>query len=178
MDQKLLKKYLSYTKTNEAFAVLFVKKNLEQAKGYWVDIVDCQRYEKSSNNLHFKFAIGHLYKRKIHPKYPLKEKYTINGVFEEQRYLLMVRAITWEVAHKDIEQQKRNKSPSRKFNIAGVSYDKNRGNTNFFRDDAPSEIKALAKNLGDRTHPLWDIAMEYINKPDFVYKIKNIFLEN
>jgi hypothetical protein len=32
-----------------------------------------------------------------------------------------------------------------KFKITGVGYDKNRGNKNYFRDDAPPEIAALAK---------------------------------
>ena len=45
MDDKLLKKYLEYAKTEEALAVLFVKKHLAQAKGHWVDIVHYQRYE-------------------------------------------------------------------------------------------------------------------------------------
>ena len=176
MNEKLLKKYLNYANTDEAFAVIFVKKNLEQTKGYWIDIVDYERYEMSSNNLHFKFATGHLYKRKIQPKYPPKTEYTTNGTFDENRYLLMVRAITWEIAHKDIEQQKVNKIPSRKFHIDGVSYDKNRGNTNFFRKNTPPEIKALANNLNNRTDPLWDIALQYTNEPEFVYKIRKVFL--
>jgi len=33
MDDKLLKKFLEYASTDEAFAVLFVKKHLAQAKG-------------------------------------------------------------------------------------------------------------------------------------------------
>ena len=72
MDDKLFKKYLEYANTEEAFAVLFVKKHLARAKGHWVDIVDCRRYEMSSDNLHFRFVIGGLYKRKIQPKYPPK----------------------------------------------------------------------------------------------------------
>ena len=132
MDDKLLKKYLEYASTEEAFAVLFVKKHLAQAKGHWVDIVDCRRYEMSSDNLHFRFVIGGLYKRKIQPQYPSKAAYTIDGEFDERGYYLMIRAITWETAHKDIEQQKsKNVAPS-KFKITGVSYDKNRGNRELF----------------------------------------------
>jgi len=47
MDDKLLKKYREYASTEEAFAVLFMKKHVSQAKGHWVDIVDYQRYEMS-----------------------------------------------------------------------------------------------------------------------------------
>jgi len=176
MDDKLLEKYLQYANTEESFAVLFVKKHLAQAKGHWVDIVNYRRYEKSSDNLHFRFVVGGLYKRKIKPQYPSKSAYTINGRFDERRYYLMVRAITWETAHKDIEQQKSKNIASRKFKITGVSYDKNRGNKNFFRKDAPPEIKALANNLNDRTNPLWDVALQYANKPEFVYEIKKIYI--
>jgi hypothetical protein len=40
MDDRLLKKYREYANTEEAFAVLFVKRHLVQAKGHWVDIVN------------------------------------------------------------------------------------------------------------------------------------------
>ena len=176
MDNNLLKKYLKYANTEEAFAVLFVKKHLAQAKGHWVDIIDCRRYEMSSDKLHFRFVVGGLYKRKIQPPYPSKSSYTIDGKFDEHGYYLMVRAITWETAHKDIEQQKSKGLASRKFKITGISYDKNRGNKDFFRKDSPPEIKALAKNLNDRTNPLWDQALQYANKPEFVYEIKKVHI--
>ena len=174
MDNKLLKKYLRYANTDEAFAVLFVKKHLTQAKGHWVDIVDCRRYEMSSDNLHFRFVVGGLYKRRIKPQYPSKSAYTIDGKFDEHKYYMMVRAITWETAHRDIEQQKSKNVVSRKFKITGISYDKNRSNKDFFREDAPPEIKTLANNLLDRTNPLWDIALQYANEPEFVYEIKKV----
>ena len=63
---------------------------------------------------------------------------------------------------------------SRKFKITGVSYDKNRDNKDFFREDAPPEIMALAENLNDRTSPLWDKAMKYAIEPEFVYAIRRI----
>jgi len=168
MDNKLLKKYLEYASTEESFAVLFVKKHLAQAKGHWVDIVDCRRYMMSSDKLHFRFVVGGLYKRKIQPQYLSKSAYTIDGKFDEREYYLMIRAITWETAHKDIEQQKSKNVVLRKFKITGISYDKNRSNKDFFREDAPPEIKALANNLYDRTNPLWDNALKYVNKPEFV----------
>jgi hypothetical protein len=89
---------------------------------------------------------------------------------------MMIRAITWETAHKDIEQQKSKNAASRKFKITGVSYDKNRSNKDFFREDAPPEIKALANNLSDRTNPLWNKALQYANEPEFVYKIKKVYI--
>ena len=53
-----------------------------------------------------------------------------------------------------------------------MSYDRNRDNTDFFRNDAPPEIKALANNLSDRSDPLWDKALQYANTPEYVYEIR------
>lgn len=172
MDEKLLARYRKYASTEEAFAVLFVKKHLAQAKGHWVDPVDFRRYEMSPDDMHFRFVVGGLYARKLHPKYPPKSAYTVNGRFDEDQYYLMTRAITWETAHEDMDQQKAAKVPPLKFEVRGVSYDRNRGNTNFFRTDAPPEIKALAADLSDRTNPLWDTALQYANAPEFVYEIR------
>ena len=172
MDEKLLRRYREYASTEEAFAVLLVKKHLGEAKGHWVDIVNCRRYEMSPDNMHFRFVVGGLFKRNMHPKYPPRSNCTTNGVFDERAYYLMTRAITWETAHTDIEQQKANKISPLKFEIKGVSYDKNAGNSGFFKSDAPPEIKALAANLRDRTDPLWDKALQYANAPEFVYEVR------
>ena len=174
MDDRLLEKYLAYANTEEAFAVLFVKNHLAQAKGHWVDIVNYRRHEMSADKLHFKFVIGGLYKRRIHPQYPAKSAYTLNGIFDERRYYQMTRAITWETAHTDIDQQKSRHVAASKFEITSVIYDKNRDNKGYFRSDAPPEIKALADNLLDRTNPLWDKAVQYINEPEFVYEVRNV----
>lgn len=174
MNEKLLKKYLEYASTEEAFAVLFVKKHLTEAKGHWLDIVEYRRYEMSSDNLHFRFVFGGLYKRKIQPQYPPKSEYTNDGKFDERGYYLMTRAITWETAHKDIEQQKSKKVAPSKFKITGVCYPMIRCEDNYFREDAPPEIKDLAKNLHDRTNPLWDKAIQYVDAQEFVYKIKQV----
>lgn len=172
MIEKLLRRYREYANTEEAFAVLLVKKHLAQAKGHWVDVVDCRRYEMSSDNMHFRFVVGGLFKRRIHPKYPPRSDYTTNGRFDDRAYYLMARAITWETAHTDIEQQKARKILPMEFEIRGVSYDRNAGSKGYFTDDAPPEIKALADNLLDRTDPLWDSALQYVNAPEFVYEVR------
>jgi hypothetical protein len=174
MDKKLLNTYRKYASSEESIAVLFVRHNLEKAKGFWIDIDEYDRYEMSSDDSHFKYVNGALYKKIIAPKYPSKSEYTINGIFDERSYMLMVRAITWETARRDISQQKQKHVKPLRFKITGVSYDKNRNNKNYFRDDAPPEIKALEKNLSNRTDPLWDIAVNYVNEPEFIYKIKRV----
>ncbi len=172
MDDNLLARYQEYAHSDEAFAVLFIKGHLPQARGHWVDPEDFRRYEKSTDNLHFRFVIGGLYRRKILPKYPPKADYTVQGVFNERRYLAVTRALTWEAAHQDIAQQKRAGASFLKFEVVGISYDRSQRSSGFFRDDAPPQIKALALNLYERTDPLWDEAMQYIRAPDFVYEIR------
>ncbi|GAB5415712.1 MAG: hypothetical protein Cons2KO_33150 [Congregibacter sp.] len=174
MSDTLLRRYREYANSENALAVLFVKKNLPQAKGHWIDIANCRRYEMSSDDLHFRYVLGGLYRRKIRPEYPPRSAFTFNGEFDERRYLFLARAITWETANKDIAEQRSKNVSGWKFKITGVSYDKNRDCKNFFRDDAPSEIKALATDLADRTNPLWDVALQYANKPEFVYEIKRV----
>ena len=172
MDDKLLARYQAYAGSEEALAVLFVKRHLAEAVRHWVDPEDFRRYEKSPDPLHFRFVTGGLYRRTVVPKYPAKADYILNGVFDERRYLAVTRALTWEAAHQDIEKQKRGKAPFMKFEVAGISYDRSQGSTGFFRDDAPPQIKARALNLQDRTDPLWDSAVAYIRGPDFVYQIR------
>jgi len=172
MDNKLLDRYRKYASSDEAFAVIFVRKHLVQAKEHWVDAVDYRRYEMSPDNLHFRFVRGGLYRRTLQPQYPQKSTCVVDGKFDEERYYQLVRAITWEAAHMDIGQQKARKVRPLNFEVTGVSYDKNRDNKGFFREDAPPEIKALANNLHDRTDPLWDKALQYANAPEYVYEVR------
>lgn len=176
MDKKLVNKYREYAATEEAFAVLFVKRHLRKAQGHWVDITYCRQYEMSDDELHFRCVHGGLFKRKLKPVYPPKSGFTENGKFDEGTYTFMVRAITWETAHRDIEQQKSKRVSPLNFKITGVSYDKNKGHKGYFRNNAPPEIIALEQDLSNRTNPLWDRAMKYINEPEFVYEIKSVNL--
>ena len=84
----------------------------------------------------------------------------------------MARAITWEAAHKDIEQQKTKQGELAMFNIEGFLLEPPKG-SNYFRDDAPPEIKALANNINDRTNPLWDIAIRYTKVPKNAFRLKS-----
>ncbi len=172
MHKELLERYRKYAGTVEAFAVLFVKMHLSHAKGHWVNPIEFERYEMSPDAMHFRYVVGEIYPRRLKPKYPPKSAYTINGRFDERSYHMMTRAITWETAHEDMDQQKAAKVRPLKFEVRGVSYDRNRGSKGFFRDDAPPEIKALSVNLSDRTDPLWEKALKYANVPEFVYEIK------
>ncbi len=101
MNEKLLARFRKYSRTDEAYAVAFVRLHLPQARGHWVDPVDFRRYEMSEDALHFRFVVGGLYRRRVHPVYPPETAYMVNGRLDEQQYSLVTRAITWETAHKD-----------------------------------------------------------------------------
>jgi putative transposase len=58
VNRRLLDNYRRYAATPEAFAVLFVKKNIKQAEGHWVDITGCEQYEMSSDHMHFRMVTG------------------------------------------------------------------------------------------------------------------------
>ena len=138
MDKKLLERYRKYARSEEAFAVLLVKQHLAEAKGHWIDIINSRRFQESENNMHFRFVVGGLFKKKIHPKYPPRSDFTTDGKFNEIAYYETTRAITWATAHKDIEQQQAKRISPQEFHIRGVRYDRNAGRKGFFRDDAPS----------------------------------------
>ena len=176
MDDMLLRRYLEYANSEEAKAVLFVKKQIAQAKGHWVDILNCCRCFESEDPFHFKFVTGGLFRRRIQPVYPPRSTFTKDGKFDERKYYLAVRAITWEAAHRDIEQQKSKQTSHLRFKVTGIVFVRLRTDKNFFRDDAPPEIKALADNLNIRTNPLWDRAVNYINGPELVYRAKLVYL--
>jgi hypothetical protein len=169
MDKLLVKKYLQYASSDDAFAVLFVKKYLENTKAKWVEILDIENHRYYYiENLEFKSVQCALYDRKLKPVYPN------NSEFKTQKdYEMACRAITWETANRDISNQRINKVKPIKYLIQGVKYNSTKGN-DYFIDTAPSEIKDLAKDLNDRTNPLWDKALQYARKPNYVFTIKQI----
>lgn len=138
MNEKLFDMYLEYASTDEAKAVLFVKKNIQQSTEQWVDIIRCERYEtewyfdeqtnteRIKDKLQFRYVEYGLYRRTIKPKYPPKSQFTHNGEFNEEAYYTAVRAITWEVANEDIAQQKEKGIVGEIYRITGVRYNKNK----------------------------------------------------
>ncbi|MBE0451848.1 MAG: hypothetical protein IBX70_13555 [Clostridia bacterium] len=171
MDNELLKKYIKYASSSEAFAVLFVKKYLGASEGHWVDILDYDDHRYYyQENLEFKRVECAIFERKIKPVYPPK-----SGFKSTNDYEMACRAITWETANKDILYQRNKKIKPQVYQIEGVKYNATRGTT-YFIDNAPAEIKDLERNLFDRTNPLWDEALQYVRKPNYVFKIRQIKL--
>lgn len=173
MDKDLLGRYTEYASSEEARAILFVKEYLKKSKGNWVDIIESQEIEYNCDENCFRYVEGRLYKRKLRPKYPPKSNFkNLNGRFNAREYRLACRAITWKTANRDIKQQKSKNIIALRFEIKGTTHESCK--KGFFADNAPKEIKALEKNLQNRTNPLWDIALKYANKPKFVCKIKDV----
>lgn len=173
MNTNLIKKYLEYTNSDEAHAVLYAKKYLNASKGHWVDIYDYYLDPYTDNPLGFKTVTCQLYKRTLNPKYPPKSQFMAHGKLDQSSYITAARALTWETANTDIEKQKnlgiKGKAYILKGTCLGLQHPKN-----YFKSDAPDEIKALANHLNDRTSPLWDVAYKYANPPEYVYKLKSV----
>lgn len=164
-----IEKYRQYARTPEAFAVLFVKKYLNSAdKSVWVDILSYNApagYDVE--DLKFKRVECELFPRKTRPAYPPRSQYRSQSDYETA-----CRAITWETANRDIAAARARGYVGRKYRIDAVSYlvpgkkpprpDPDR----YFRDNAPPEIKALARNLNDRTDKLWDYALNWV-RPEY-----------
>lgn len=92
---------------DEALAVLFEKKELRKAAGHWIDSIDYEFYhDLSYEAFEFKLVVFAIYEKTIKPKYPSKNKFMVNGKFDENDYYRSIRAITWNKTQEDIQQQK------------------------------------------------------------------------
>ena len=174
LSEEKLRKYLEYASTDEARAVLFIKKQLRKSAGHWIDVIECVSYQNDHpNELEFKIVICGLYKRKFKPAYPPKKNFTFNGKLNEREYYLTVRAITWETAHMDISQQKTKGIKGEIFEIRGVKYNKNRGK--FIKKppwlDSPAwkDVDIHSLRGADRSY-----VQQFLAAPDWRYEIKSI----
>ena len=174
LSKEKLRKYLEYASTDEARAVLFVKKQLRKSAEYWIEIIDCVSYQnKNSNNLEFTLLVCGLYKKKLKSAYPPKKKFTFDGKLNEREYYLAVRAITWETAHMDISQQKTKSIKGKNFEIKGVKYNKNRGE--FIKEppwlDSPAwkDVDIHSLRGADQSY-----VQQFLAPPDWRYEIKSI----
>lgn len=144
----------------------------------WVDITDTDYSNHyNPNKLQFKKVKCELFLRTIKPKYPPKKDFQ-----NDEDYYLVCRAVTYNTALKDIEKQRRKGIRGKKYIIEGVRYfDKKKKRPSYFIESASKEIKELEKHLNDndKTNPLWDEAVRYINEDyykfdNYSYKITNI----
>ncbi len=174
ISPELLKVYKEYSSSLKSLAILFVKKELNQAKSCWIDIVDFESYDSTCvESLEFRSVICGLYKKKLKPVYPPKSKFIFNGKFNEYDYVTTMRYITWETAHRDIEKQKKSGVLCRKYEICGVKYNKNR---NKFIKKPPHLDDAMLKNINiyELTRADRAYLRQFMMPEDWHYKITSI----
>lgn len=167
-----VQKYLAYANSEEAYAILFVKKYLKQAdSSVWIDILDYDAplsYE--TKRLMFKSVTCELFPKKTTPRYPTHKQF-----HNKDDYIIACRAVTWKTANRDIAMLRQKHYAGRRYRIRGMLYqDIEPGPETLFIPSAPPEIKVLAENLNDRTDPLWDIAVQYIQPNRHKFKITGI----
>lgn len=166
MTLQQIEKYRAYAGSQEAFAVLFVRKYLRSADSrYWVHVMRSDAYDAKA--LRFKLVRCELVPRVTEPDYPGKLEFR-----SEHDYVQACRAATWEAACYDIGRFHSRGRSGRRFEIAGVSWPLDSHESGlkictdpdkYFVQEAPPEIKALARNLNDRTDPMWDKAMRWVS---------------
>jgi hypothetical protein len=182
--QVSIEKYLKYANTEESFAVLFVKKYLNSSLNHWIDIVESDYYNSfysyDLSDLEFRYVICDLYNRKIKPKYPPKDDFIVNGNFDQERYYLVVRSITWETAHRDIDEQINKKNDGKRYKITGIRYRVHNAlkkiESLFEDNNIPSHIKSLKEVLSPND-PLWEKVIKYYDpkfEQEYSYKITKI----
>ncbi|KAG4099432.1 hypothetical protein H8356DRAFT_1667456 [Neocallimastix lanati (nom. inval.)] len=148
---ELIEKYKEYAETEEAYAVLFVKKHLNASKGNWVDILNTNvPGDWYMDDLEFQSVECELFKRKIHPVYPKKSSY-----MSDEDYYNICRAITWNTAHTDIAQQRRRGVKGLKFRISGK---KVYGDEKIYTLSRRN-FKKIKKTINDLRDDEWDYVL-------------------
>lgn len=110
-DEVLKRKYREYAMTDEAAAVYFVRDvvNDINTRGKWIDVIFTDRYAvEFDEKPAFKKVIVELFDRKIKPQYP------------KNAHQELIRAITWETSHRDIDEQKLKGIVGPQFEISGL----------------------------------------------------------
>ena len=168
MDKKLIEQYKKYANTEDALAILFVKKYLNASKNKWVKINDITHSKYFfEDKLEFKAVTCELFERKTKPEYPKASEFKT-----KEEYVMACRAITWKTANEDIWEQEQTSVHGTKYKLEGLKYNANTGV--LFVKNAPAEIKVLEKNPSDRTDPLWDIVVNYIQEDNYRFKLKKV----
>lgn len=116
-NEKMLKAYLDYERSEEA-AIVFIAKNLVKdldTKNKWVHVVDYDCWGRKGGRNGFNYIVVELFDRKLHPVYP------------KGADIKLKRAITWDTAHEDIKQQQDKGAKGPKFLITCQLYNRNKG---------------------------------------------------
>lgn len=132
--KKYSAEYISYVESGESAAVFIARDIVKSidATGKWIDILDLEGNKNKDGRWDFRYFTIELFPRKIQPKYPPKAS-------EDDR-----KYITWETAHMDIQNQRKQGYKGKKYKICPrlVRHDKEKNAKSQWSYDIVS-IKAL-----------------------------------
>ena len=109
--------YISYVENGESAAV-FITRDIAKdvpTNGMWVDIVSADKKGRYDGRWDFNYFIAELFPRKTKPVYPE------NASDDEKKY------ITWQTAHKDIDELRNRGYHGAKYKICPKLVNRNKG---------------------------------------------------
>jgi|GEM_PF-2163995 len=159
----LVEKYKDYLNSTEALAVYLIKAYAKQIDtiNKWVDIVSSDTWDHKSEKTAFNYLIVEIFDRKIQPEYPNKA-----DQFNDYDYRQTCRAMTWDVSHKDIDEQRGKGIRGQLFLTIIPVYNKNRGkkviiekpnwNEEYGGFDYTGKVPTTTKKIEKDMEPEWD----------------------
>ena len=122
--KELVDKYEDYLKSSEALAVYLVKSYVHQVdtRNKWIDIVNSSTWEHRSSKTAFNYLIIEVFDRMKHPIYPKRTE-----LMDDYGFRQICKAITWEVSHDDIRDQRERGIRGQLFLAIIQIYNKNKG---------------------------------------------------
>ena len=161
--KELVDKYEDYLKSSEALAVYLVKSYVHQVdtRNKWIDVVSSNTWDHRSNKMAFNYLIVEIFDRKKHPIYPNKIEQ-----MDDYRYRQICKAITWDVSHDDIRNQRERGIRGQLFLTIVPIYNKNKGkkvviekpfwNEEYGGFDYTGKVPTTTKRIEKDMEPEWD----------------------
>ncbi len=109
--------YISYVKNGDSAAVYITRDIAKKVPtgGMWIDVVSMNKKGRTDNRWDFNYLIVELFPRKTKPVYPQ------NASDAEKK------DITWQTAHKDIDEQRKKGYKGNKYKICPRLVNRNKG---------------------------------------------------
>ena len=161
--KELVDKYEDYLKSSEALAVYLVKAYVHQVdtRNKWIDIVNSSTWEHRSSKTAFNYLIVEIFDRIKHPIYPKR-----TDKMDDYEYRQICKAITWEVSHDDIRDQRERGIRGQLFLTIVPIYNKNKGkkvviekpfwNEEYGGFDYTGKVPTTTKKIEIDMEPDWD----------------------
>ena len=161
--KELVDKYEDYLKSSEALAVYLVKAYVHQVdtRNKWIDIVNSSTWEHRSGKTAFNYLIIEVFARRKHPIYPNRAEQ-----MDDYGYRQICKAITWEVSHDDIRDQRERGIRGQLFLVIVPIFNKNKGkkvviekpywNEEYGGYDYTGNVPTTTKKIEKDMDPDWD----------------------